>query len=71
MKLKSEVRKKIIDRARVAYGHIEGRSDTDCLVLTISHLEGLARERNGYYNLMLSATIELDKLREKVTGVKL
>jgi hypothetical protein len=35
----------IVASARRAFGHIEGRSDTDCLCLRVSQLNRLANER--------------------------
>ena len=35
----------VVRLARLAFGHIKGRSDVECLCLRISQLERLARER--------------------------
>ena len=65
---------KIVAQARAAFGHIAGRSDAECLALAVSHLRGLADERNSALNLNASQaqqiarmSAENDRLRSRLT----
>lgn len=58
---------KIIESARLGFGHIEGRSDLEVLCLRISQLDRLSKERLAECNFATQRAraleVELEKYR--------